>query len=153
MKELIEENGGFVVDSFTKKVTHVLAAPDEAQKTSTKSAKAKENNIPIVTEAFIEDCIKEKKLLDVENFKLDANAVASSSTDSKKRKQKEEEKEEEEEEKEEPEPEKKMQKVVAKGGAAVDHRSGLSGTGTIFSDASGVWNGLIFQITILWFEL
>ncbi|KAJ3107588.1 Poly [ADP-ribose] polymerase 2, partial [Phlyctochytrium bullatum] len=84
--QLISDNGGSVVQSVTKKTTHVVTTPKEfgSAKPPAKVAKAQKErpDVVIVSEAFILASVKEEKVLDPKDFPMDAPAADEDDKDS-----------------------------------------------------------------------
>ena len=69
---LILQHGGSVQKSINAVVTHLISTQDELQQEekAVKVTKAIARNIPIITEDFIQDSIKQNNLQDVKNYML-----------------------------------------------------------------------------------
>lgn len=101
---LIEENGGTVASSVTKKVTHLITTEEDFAAASNKVETAKKNGIFIVNEDWLHDSIKDGSAKDEKKYSLEEEEGKGG----KKRKVVEEEEEEEEK------PAKKGKKAAAK---------------------------------------
>ncbi|KAI8850314.1 poly polymerase catalytic domain-containing protein [Chytridium lagenaria] len=108
--KLISDNGGSVVQSVTKKLTHLVATPAEFNSdkplAKVKNSKARPE-IVIVSPDFIRASIKDGKVLDVKDFPMDvveeeAKDEEESKPDVKRKRAKEDEEEDEEEEEKKP---------------------------------------------------
>eukprot|EP00727_Mastigamoeba_balamuthi_P014275 m51a1_g9470 hypothetical protein (661) ;mRNA; f:574726-577270 len=166
MKKLISDNGGTVAGSVTKKVTHLISTKEELEDGSDKIDKAKENGIFIVSEEFIDECVKQKKMVAEAPFLL----TGAAGKEEKEKEAEEEEEEEEEEEKpkkkraasgaaegekeskrakkdDDEEPEVKA-KVIVKGRAAVDAVSGKADTCHVYEEGDCVYDCMLNQTNI-----
>jgi hypothetical protein len=72
LKILIENRSGCVHDSVSMFVTHLIATSQifKSSPSSRKINVAKQRNLPIIRQDYIHDCIKNNKLLSIENYVL-----------------------------------------------------------------------------------
>jgi len=64
LQELVEINGGVFVDTVSKAINYLVATSTEVEVGTNKVVKASKYNLPIVSEDFLHNCIKEGKIID-----------------------------------------------------------------------------------------
>ena len=69
--KLISDNGGSVAGSVTKAVQYLITTEEEASNPTTKVTAAQNNSIPLVSEDFIVESVKEGKLLDPNDYSVE----------------------------------------------------------------------------------
>ena len=69
--KLISDNGGSVAGSVTKSVQYLITTEEEASNPTTKVTAAQNNSIPLVSEDFIVESVKEGKLLDPNDYSVE----------------------------------------------------------------------------------
>ncbi|KAJ3278959.1 Poly [ADP-ribose] polymerase 1 [Borealophlyctis nickersoniae] len=133
-QKLVEEGGGIVSKSVSKDVTMLITNKAEVDKNSNKIQQAEEWGIDVVDEAYVTDCMEQKKRFYHKDAKYllvgHSKEVSSISAGEKKRRA----------EGLEEERSAKISKVTVKGGAAVDPESGLESTHHVLKEDKLLWS-------------
>jgi len=64
LQELVETNGGVFADTVSKAINYLIATQTEVEVGTNKVVKASKYNLPIVSEDFLHNCIKQGKVID-----------------------------------------------------------------------------------------